>query len=49
MAWLDMLSRAPQLGATNAGPEMRDEDSSHERPWDDDPGFEFDQSYPEDS
>ena len=49
LAWLDMPSRAPPLGAPSAKPEMRDEESSPDRPWDDDPGFDFDQSYPEDS
>jgi hypothetical protein len=44
---LDMPSRAPPLGAPRAEPEMRDGDSSPERPWDDDPGFDFDQSDPE--
>lgn len=42
------LPRAPPLGApSRAEPEMRDGDSSPERPWDDDPGFDFDQSDPE--
>ena len=49
LAWLDMPSRAPPLGAPSVEPEMRDEGSSPDRPWDDDPGFDFDQSYPEDS
>jgi len=44
---LDMPSRAPPLGAPRAEPRMRDGDSSPELPWDDDPGFEFDQSDPE--
>jgi hypothetical protein len=49
LACLDMPSRAPPHGAPSAEAEMRDEDSSPERPWDGDPGFDFDQSYPENS
>ena len=46
---LDMPSRVPPLGEPNEEPEIRDEDSSRELPGDHAPGFEFDQSYPEDS
>ena len=49
LACLDMHSRAPPLGAPSAEPKMRDEVSSPERPWDDYPGCEFDQSYSEDN
>ncbi len=37
------------MNVASVEPEMRDEGSSPDRPWDDDPGFDFDQSYPEDS
>jgi len=44
---LDMPSRAPPLGAPSPEPEMLGDDSSPERPWVEDPGFNFDQSLPE--
>ena len=47
LEWLDMPSRAPPLGAPSAEPEALGDDSSLERPWDEDPGFDFDQSLPE--
>ncbi len=43
---LDMPSRAPPLGAVRRQPDGRDEDSSPDLPWGDDPGFDFDQSDP---
>ena len=47
LEWLDMPSRAPPLGAPIAEPEALGDNSSLERPWDKDPGFDFDQSLPE--
>jgi hypothetical protein len=45
LEWLDMPSRAPPLGAASAEPEALGEESSAEPPsWDEDPGFDFDQS-----
>jgi len=50
LACLDMPSRAPPLGKPKDKPaELPREASTPDLPWDDDPGFEFDQSDPEDS
>jgi hypothetical protein len=47
---LDMPSRAPPLGEPKGGPaELSREESTSDLPWNDDPGFDFDQSRPEDS
>ena len=40
LEWLDMSSQAPPLGAPSAEPEALGDDSSPERPWDEDPGFD---------
>ena len=46
---LDMPSRAPPLGNPIRAPgEISHEESTAGPPWDDDPGFDFDQSCPED-
>ncbi len=47
---LDMPSRAPPLGKPKGGPaELPREESAPDLPWDVDPGFDFDQSRPDDS
>lgn len=47
---LDMPSRAPPLGKPKGeSADMPREGSTPELPWDEYPGFEFDQSYPEGS
>jgi hypothetical protein len=50
LEWLDMPSRAPPLCEPKGLPGgVPREESTPDLPWDDDPGFDFDQSYPEDS
>jgi hypothetical protein len=50
LEWLDMPSRAPPLGKPKGGPdELPREEPALDLPWDDDPGFDFDQSCPDDS
>jgi hypothetical protein len=44
LEWLDMPSRAPPLGAPRVEAEMLGDESSAEPPWDEDPGYDFDQS-----
>ena len=47
---LDMPSRASPLGKPKGGPaELLREESAPDLPWDVDPGFDFDQSHPDDS
>ena len=48
--WLDMPSRAPPLAEPKGEPgEISREGSTPDPPWEDDPGFDFDQSPPQDS
>ncbi len=49
LACLDMPSRAPPLGkAKGESADTPSEEADPDRPWDDGPGFEFDQSSTED-
>ncbi len=48
--WLDMPSRAPPLAEPKGEPgEISREESTPDPPWEDDPGFGFDQSPPQES
>lgn len=48
--WLDMPSRAPPLAEPKGEPgEISREESTPDPPWEDGPGFDFDQSPPQDS
>jgi hypothetical protein len=50
LEWLDMPSRAPPVGKAKGEPaDLPSEEALPDRRWDDDPGFELDQSFPEDS
>jgi len=45
LEWLDMPPRAPPVGAARAEAEVLGDESSAEPPcWDENPGFDFDQS-----
>ena len=47
--WLDMPARAPPLAGPKGEPGERSrEESTPDPAWDDDPGFDFDQSTPQD-
>jgi hypothetical protein len=50
LEWLDMPSRAPPLCEPKGLPGgVPREESTPDLPWDDDPGFDFDQSHPQNS
>jgi hypothetical protein len=46
LAWLDRPSRAPPHGSATEGSRSSGAESAPELAWDEDPGFDFDQSLP---